>query len=252
MVTCVLKGRRGNQYFIAAAAIAYALKHDLDLHIPDHTLDDQAWPPLITDMVNPDFKERPVVTLKEEHFNYRKLPFDDSWRFANICLDGYYQSYKYFEGYRKEILSAFRLQESTREGWTGIHVRRGDYLKYPTMHPVVTARYIREAVELMPGRQKFMICSDDMAWCKKYLDGLLFGKRYFEYAEGGSEWDDLVSLMRCEHLIISNSTFGWWAAWANSNPSKIVITPGAAKWFGVDYSHMDTSDLIPREWIQLT
>ena len=51
-----------------------------------------------------------------------------------------------------------------------------------------------------------------------------------------------LQLMRlCAHQIISNSSYSWWAAWLNSNPSKVVVCP--AKWKG-------KSDMMPEAWIR--
>jgi hypothetical protein len=50
----------------------------------------------------------------------------------------------------------------------------------------------------------------------------------------------------CKHFIIPNSTFSWWAAWLDTNPDKIVIAP--KRWFS---GSIDTTDLIPEEWVKL-
>ena len=55
----------------------------------------------------------------------------------------------------------------------------------------------------------------------------------------------------CKNNIISNSSFSWWGAYLNPNPSKIVICP--TPWFGKSYEviNNNATDLIPPNWIQL-
>ena len=50
---------------------------------------------------------------------------------------------------------------------------------------------------------------------------------------------DLFSLAACDHLIISASTFSWWAAWLNSRPGKVVITPDLRVGYGPRMAERD-------------
>jgi hypothetical protein len=55
----------------------------------------------------------------------------------------------------------------------------------------------------------------------------------------------------CDHFIIANSTFSWWASWlsiSQSESDKIVICPD--KWFGPSGSK-DYQDIYCKNWIKL-
>ena len=56
-------------------------------------------------------------------------------------------------------------------------------------------------------------------------------KRRFTMVMSNTEYTsylDMMLMSRCRHNIISNSSFGWWAAWLNDHPDKLVIAPD--KW----------------------
>ena len=81
----------------------------------------------------------------------------------------------------------------------------------------------------------------DILWCKEHITG---SDHY--YSEGHDDVTDLTLMRYCDHHIIANSSFSWWAAWLNNNPNKTIIAP--KKWFGKVYNHDNTNDLIPNEW----
>lgn len=178
-------------------------------------------------------------------------------------LDGYWQSPKYFESIRAELLSDFSL----REGWSetgqtlgqemsasesvSIHVRRGDYVANSSVHKAYgecSLGYYQAAIEKIKNKIKnptFYIFSDDVSWVK---DNLPVGDAVFVSGQGLKDAEEILLMSKCEHNIIANSTFSWWGAWLNQNKGKIVIAP--KPWFEVNEKFFQ--DLIPETWIRLS
>jgi hypothetical protein len=123
--------------------------------------------------------------------------------------------------------------------YISIHVRRGDYLHQQYHHPICSAEYYSQAIDLINENIPIVIFSDDINWCKENI------KADF-YIENNKNYEDLYLMTKAKHNIIANSSFSWWGAWLNKNPDKIVVAPGI--WFGEGYLHLDLSDLIPEEW----
>lgn len=238
-------GRLGNNLFQKAAAIGYAMKHGIEYNIcPWYTKN-------TINYGHPYY-------IKEAGHQYQELYFHEELRYSRIMLDGYWQSVHYFAHCREEVLKAFGYPWELKEGSCSIHVRRGDYLKYPDKHPVVSMEYIKEAIYTVNCNNemacpkaaplKFMVFSDDIPWCIDHFSSLPY---HFHYSIDQTPEEDLIDGSCCEHNIISNSSFSWWQAWLNQNPNKVVISPSKNNWFGPGNVHLDTSDLIPESWIQI-
>lgn len=245
MVTCKLIGRLGNQIFQIAATLCYAKKHSMPYWIPKRSMAEHIWPAFFKHFPADPGRAIPYFEYKEPSHSYTEIP-----KFHNVRLEGFYQSEKYFYGYRDEILNAFQIPYKKLDGFVSIHARRGDYVQYADKHPPVTYEYISAAVKhfIELGYTSFVVCSDDIKWCRIQFKPLeLFGAT-FSYSSNHQPIEDLAMMSCCEHNIISNSSFSWWSAWLNQNPDKIVIAP--KQWFGPGNSHLDTKDLIPESWLK--
>lgn len=119
------------------------------------------------------------------------------------------------------------------KGLVSIHVRRGDYLKLPHRHPFAGEEYLTKAVARFSVNQdvEFMVCSDDIGWCKGFFNGKNFPKARFCFSEGAGVLDDLFLMRRCRGgHICSNSTFSWWGAYGSLSPQPLTIFP--SMWYG--------------------
>lgn len=248
MVRAKNYGRLGNVLFQVCAAISYSLKHNLDLSVPTIT-DNPFWNPLyFQSLVNPNWVEGiEDIVITEPSFRHFELPFEEHWRDKQIVLDGYFQSWKYIEEHRKEILYLLDLRYKLKPKTASIHIRRGDYLQYPEKHPPYSLEYLQKAMQYMineKGVEKFEVYSDDTMWCLDNLSQIPNVKVF----EKGDELNDLVEASCCEHNICSSSTFSFWIAWLNKNHDKCCIFPEL--WFTEGY-HLDTTDLLHPDWIKM-
>jgi len=235
-------GRIGNSLFQAATTISHALSNNTDYIFPKC--------PLLECFVNiPRNKFVDIneicssFTYEEPHFHYSKIPFK-----SNMNLHGYFQSEKYFKDYTDLIRETLcpRYDGRIKPGVASIHVRRGDYIQphLSGCYNILGMDYYTKAMEIIKAR-KYLVFSDDIMWCKKNFVG-----DKFTFVENDKDYIDLYIMSKCENNIIANSSFSWWAAWLNKNPSKTVIAP--KKWFGPKLSPThNTSDLIPKGWVLL-
>lgn len=247
-------GRMGNFLWQAACAISYALKHGLEFSVPNTTTSEK-WNPLyLQHLVNPNWVEgwHSDIVVREQRFAYDEIPFDESWRGNQIVLDGYWQSWKYIDEYRDEIIGLFNFPYQLKDNVCGIHARFGDYLEIPNKHVLTNEHYLMSAISYITektGITRFKVFSDDIPYFKNN-----FGYIYdFEYSTNTNEVEDFVELSCCHSSINSSSTFSWWAAYINKNPSKVIVTPILffREGWKENTQEVTTDDIIPKEWIKM-
>ena len=129
-----------------------------------------------------------------------------------------------------------------------IHIRRTDYLlkKNSAIFSQLDKEYFLSAIDKLEDLLEekslhFFVFSDDIAWAKS-----VFSKRNnINFIEGLEDFEDLYLMTKCNHHILSNSTFSWWGAVLNKREDKKVICP--KDWFNGDKKRMN--DLVLEEWI---
>jgi hypothetical protein len=184
---------------------------------------------------------------------------------GSVVLDGYWQSYRYFEHIAEEVRRVFRLPPASSHAGrrlladcadpncVAIHVRRGDYASNPKLtriFGVLSDDYYRAAAaeirRRVGSRLRYLVFSDDIEWCKRNATLATLGDVAF--VEGtAADTEDLLLLSSCTNHIIANSSFGWWGAWLAADPDKIVVAP--VPW--AREPRVDGTDLIPPGWLRL-
>lgn len=160
------------------------------------------------------------------------LLFKEAYIYAQM-MDGvipdiYLQDEKYFFKYKSQIQYRFG-QDIGFQPYVAVHVRRGDYVGSDFHVDLTETDYYERAMALFPNN-KFLVFSDSPIWCKeKFKDN-----SRVKVIEGGNEVnevEDLNMMASCQAIIMANSSFSWWAAYLNPNPSKRIVAPYEGRWF---------------------
>jgi hypothetical protein len=184
---------------------------------------------------------------------------------TNSYLIGYWQNVKFFAG-REEIIkhdfmfrnlpdesNALLLNRIKNCESVAIHIRRGDFKNLPVLG-TIDARYYINAINYLVEKSvnpALFFFSDEMEWVKENFNSIKSecAKYYVEINNSkGREADDLRLMSNCKHNIIGNSTFGWWGAWLNNNPAKIIIAP--EKLFADPDIDNQLQGMIPENWVR--
>ena len=150
------------------------------------------------------------------------------------------------ESAQKKLLS-LRVES---ESCAAIQVRRGDFLhtSKKSPHYGLPLCYFYSAMEEMNARRgvrTFYVFSDD-------LDGLKaefrpdFEVVYVDKTVSTSAGMDLCLMSAFPNLIMSNSSFGWWAAALRADPSGTVYAP--AQWLNPGYPNQSLSPTLLPGW----
>ena len=230
-------GRLGNQLWQCAATIGYSFYYNCDYVFPkwEHSNDFNIPTHKFLNHIKYD------STFEEPHFHYAKIPYT-----KNVNLHGYFQSYKYWKDYEKNIRELLTPKKTNTQlgDFTAIHVRRTDYLIHTGCYNILDMKYYEKAMDII-NSPKYLIFSDDIKWCKQMFIG-----NNFTFSDEYHPIKDLNNMLSCNNYIIANSSFSWWGAWLCNNVNKMIIAP--ATWFGPTLSSThNTKDLYPDDWIRI-
>jgi len=285
MIVSKIRGGLGNQLFEWAAGFALAKTHETDLFLDLSVFERNKIRDFELEKLSLPFKvaDESLVDQVKQNNIYRQLyyHFDPDFFSSpdNTFLRGYFCSERYFapaidqiKDYLVESIelvsmstNQVRMLDTIKKRESiAIHIRRGDYVSNDTYNQffgTCSLDYYAEAVNKVIQLSEvkdplFVVFSDDLQWAEENL-ALENDVVFVDVNRGGDDYLDMLFMAKCDHAIIANSTFSWWSAWINPNPSKVVIAP--SRWFQTNYrekqkgawiqsSHYDTKDLFPNEW----
>ncbi|SLN60722.1 Glycosyl transferase family 11 [Falsiruegeria litorea R37] len=276
MIITRLHGRLGNQMFQYAAAAGLAARVGTQVALDARGAIARGEGVLTRVFDLPVVEAEPLPPLKSEgllrygmwrafgnHPKFRREqglgynPQIEGWA-DGTYLHGYWQSEAYFTHVAQDIRAAFAFPAFTNSQNAemavriaeaqaiSLHVRRGDYVSL-NAHVLCDQAYYEAALgrvlEGVNGAPTVFVFSDDPQWAKDNLP-LPVEKVVVDFNGPETDFEDMRLMSLCQHNIIGNSSFSWWAAWLNQNAGKQVAGP--SKWFGDP--KLSNPDILPPNW----
>lgn len=280
MTIALIEGGLASQMFGYAAARRLALQHGAKVFIdprnyrtytkfqPElHHWDIDAvmlTPEQADELCGPGNELVSVVAPRHLHFDRAVLDIPTPM----VYMAGNYVSEDYFADVDETLRKDFRrvtephaygvetmeaIEAKRAEGYTpvALHIRRGDYVQEDHVlraHGSCSPEYYANAtglIERMVENPWYFVFSNDGDWCEENMAG---ERRTITHAPSDAPpIEDMLLMAACDHQIIANSGFSWWAAWLAERPGQIVVGPRP---FMADRT-LNTEDILRRGWISL-
>jgi len=274
-------GRLGNQLFQYAALKSAGLRRGYEVRIPDPNEMEWHGQKCLLNNFNLDCN---YLNGQDDIFNkFFELgigEFDE--RILNLPdetdLYGFFQNVNYFQDYDSQIREEFKLKQELVDAAgaylnkfdkevVSVHFRRGDNTDGTNLLPAnylggsgslsrdtILHSHLDDSLEYFKDKDVYYLVfsggsrdpelgnKEDLAWCRDNFNG----DNIF-YSEGHKDILDFTIMSMCDHNIACHSTsFGWWAAYLNSNPNKIVVVPA-----NYDLEKRDRQGMYPKDFIQI-
>ena len=207
------------------------------------------------------------------HFLERYFHYTPDWTklSGNVYLIGYWQSERYFANIIPELRqelslshlvgerTAALLSEINQPHSVSVHLRRGDYHKKNWLLPLsYYVRALKLLRALIRTQLRLYVFCDNAQELKTLLPDIL-KDTHLPYeivsGQGYSAQEEMLLMSRCQHHIMSNSTYSWWAVWLHDKAvderlgEKHVIAPRA--WIPPTPPREGYKDLFCDGWILL-
>ena len=210
------------------------------------------------------FEQRRYLVQGRHEFDSRLLDLHPK---KGLYMEGLWQSERYFKDVEPQIRQDLQIRSPTDAANLACanHIRQ-----CPAV--AVHVRYFDDPVSVSSAKGN-NIPSDYYLRAVNVIESKVSGAHYFLFSDRpevarnqipitndritlvhhnkGDEnaYADFWLMSQCQHFIIANSTFSWWAAWLAGYQDKIVIAPSLEERAGAIPWEFDGS--IPDQWIKL-
>lgn len=152
---------------------------------------------------------------------------------------GYFQDISIVSSVEEQLLKRFSQSQvfskslmPERLEEIGIHVRLGDYRTSQVtkkFHGLTNNSFFTEGAELlrnMLGLSVVTLFSDEPQLLGEIEEDLIDAGFLVKYHTSRSDKEDLIQMSKYEGLVISNSSYSWWAAWiAMTVGQSTIVAP---------------------------
>ena len=221
--------------------------------------------------LKPNFISRISNKLAREFLVYKKvrdsineiytageLGFEDD--FATLTrpryIKGYFQTHVYTDYVKSELREYLTLKsesnwyldkvrEIEQENPIAVHMRRGDYIKLRDEFGVLDVEYYIGLTKNLIEREvrPIWIFTDSPQIVREEILGtILQNAKIIEPPVGSSPNESMLLISKCNTIVMSNSTFSWWASYISAE-GTLIYAPH--KWFR---GRSDPANLIPPNW----
>lgn len=184
------------------------------------------------------FKEKKIMHYDETVWNQTQPAF----------FMGFWQTPRYFEDYCEDLRMQFTLKrplsvqaghymDQIKQGISvALHIRRTDYVRKEG-NATLQSRFYEEALDRLKrelGDFQLFVFTDDKEYVK-----FNFQLHNYTLVENVNDLEEFELMKCCDHHIVANSTFSWWAAYLGENKGGIVYAPCTGIW---------SEEFYPKEW----
>lgn len=199
--------------------------------------------------------------IKNKYVQVDPYKFEESFYDLRdgAIIDGYFNNIEFFKGVESNISEYFNVdmfksdkifqieKEIENTDSVSLHIRQGDYKnqKHIDIYTQLDGEYYNEAIRIIKSsvsNPHFFVFAygvdDDFVEKNLELETNEYTTVSFD------DKSDLRLMSICKHNIIANSSYSFWGAYLNKNPTKVVISP-------LTWGRIWQNFVVPMGWIGL-